>query len=77
VLAAGWNVPGKQALNLLFETAELARYANRLIWPALALAVDKADWGFAELEAVEQWFQDLAPVLPEENPAPSEPALSR
>jgi aminoglycoside phosphotransferase (APT) family kinase protein len=63
--AAGECMPTDRELNLLFETAELARYANRLIWPALALRRDQAVWGFDELAAVEQWFVSLGPVLPE------------
>jgi aminoglycoside phosphotransferase (APT) family kinase protein len=63
--AAGECMPADRELNLLFETAELARYANRLIWPALALLREQAEWGFDELAAVEQWFVALGPVLPE------------
>ena len=61
----GWRMPADRELNLLFETAELARYANRLIWPALALLRDQVAWGFEELAAVEEWFVALGPVLPE------------
>lgn len=61
---AGWRLPGRRELNLLFETAECARYANRLIWPALALIREGAPWGFDELAAVEGWFEALTPVLP-------------
>jgi hypothetical protein len=62
----GWRMPGRDELNLLFETDELSRYANRLIWPALALHRENAAWGFDELAAVEGWFGALEPVLPEE-----------
>jgi hypothetical protein len=61
---AGWRLPSAQALNLLFDTAECARYAGRAVWPAVALLHDRADWGFAELAEVEQWFEALEPVLP-------------
>ncbi|HKQ59502.1 MAG TPA: aminoglycoside phosphotransferase family protein [Candidatus Eisenbacteria bacterium] len=61
----GWNMPGTRELNALFAIAELARYANRVIWPALALIADGAGWGFDELAAVEGWFEALGPVLPE------------
>ena len=64
VARVGWQLPGRKVLNSLFETAELARYANRVIWPAIALAQDGADWGFPELEAIDQWFEELRPVLP-------------
>ena len=58
-----WRLPSTPHLNLLFETAELARYANCLIWPALAIANQGAGWGFAALAEVEQWFGTLEPVL--------------
>jgi len=61
----GWLLPPRRELNLMFETAEWARYANRLIWPALALLRDRAPWGFEELATVEGWFEALTPVLPE------------
>jgi hypothetical protein len=61
---AGWHLPDRRELNHLFETAELARYANRVIWPALALLRDGAPWGLDELAAVEGWFEALTPVLP-------------
>jgi hypothetical protein len=62
--AAGWRLPTRPELNLLFDTAERARYANRAMWAALALLQDRADWGFVELAEVEQWFEALQPVLP-------------
>src|SRR5262249_18074365 len=39
---AGWRMPGVRELNLLFETFEFGRCANRLIWPAIALLHDRA-----------------------------------
>jgi len=60
----GWRLPATRDLNLLFETAECARFANRAIWPAIALLTDRTEWGFDELAAVEQWFEALEPVLP-------------
>lgn len=59
-----WRIPTTHRLNLLLETAELARYANRVIWPALAIARNRAPWGFAELAEVERWFEALEPVVP-------------
>ncbi|HEY3215389.1 MAG TPA: aminoglycoside phosphotransferase family protein [Candidatus Eisenbacteria bacterium] len=61
-----WSLPGPCELNRLFEIAECSRYANRVIWPAIALLRDRAEWGFAELASVESWFEALQPVLPEE-----------
>jgi hypothetical protein len=60
----GQGLPSAPDLNLLFETAECARFANRAIWPAIALLQDHAEWGFDELAAIEQWFEMLEPVLP-------------
>jgi hypothetical protein len=61
---AGWRLPSAAELNILFETAELARIANRVIWPALAARDVDADWAFAELAEVERWFEHLTPILP-------------
>jgi len=63
---AGWRLPAVRELNLLFETAEFARFANRVVWPANAIARDGAEWGFDALAEVEQWFEDMQPVLREE-----------
>jgi hypothetical protein len=59
-----WRLPATDRLNLLLETAELARYANRVIWPALAIGRDRAAWGFTELAEVERWFEAFEPVVP-------------
>ena len=64
VAAAGWRLPPTAELNLLFETAELARIANRVIWPALAAWEDGAAWAFDALQEVEHWFDQLTPLLP-------------
>ncbi len=64
---AGWCLPPARVLNLLFETAEYARLANRIIWPAIALVQDRAPWAWESLAEVDQWFENfenLAPVLP-------------
>lgn len=65
---AGWRLPSAAELNLAFETAELARIANRVIWPALAAWEDDAAWAFEALAEVERWFEQLTPVLPLEEP---------
>ena len=67
--AAGWKLPSTPELNFLFETAEYARIANRIIWPAIALVQDRAPWGWDTLAEIEQWFENLKPVLPWENKA--------
>ena len=63
VARAGWRMPPQQELNFMFETQELARYSNRVIWPAIGLIEDHAPWGWEELVMVDQWFEDLKPVL--------------
>ncbi|HEY1304746.1 MAG TPA: phosphotransferase [Vicinamibacterales bacterium] len=64
---AGWSLPSVPELNFLFETAEYARYANRVIWPAIALVHDHAAWGWEMLAEVDTWFEHLEPVLPLEH----------
>jgi Phosphotransferase enzyme family len=59
VAPAGWSLPPAAELNLICETAELARCANRVIWPALALVRENAAWGYPELAEVERWFEAL------------------
>jgi hypothetical protein len=59
VSRAGWQLAAPRELSLLFDTAERARYANRVAWPVLALLQDHAEWGFPELAEIERWFQTL------------------
>jgi hypothetical protein len=61
----GWRLPGRADLNLLFDTAERARLANCVIWRALAVREGHAEWGFQELAALDQWLEELQPVLRE------------
>lgn len=65
-----WRLPPVADLNLLFATAEWARWASCLIGPALA-AAEGAEWGFDELAAIEQWCELMTPVLPGEETAES------
>jgi hypothetical protein len=51
-------------LDVLFDTAEQARLANRLMWAALALWKDHAAWAFDELAAFAHWLDAVTPVLP-------------
>ena len=60
----GWRLPPDEALNELFDTAEQARYASSVIWPALAVIEDGASWGLDALAAIAEWFDALQPVLP-------------
>lgn len=66
VATAGWRLPSVPELNQAFETAELGRIANRVIWPALAAWEHDADWAYDGLAEVERWFEALTPVLPRE-----------
>jgi hypothetical protein len=50
-------------LNLLFETAEQARLANSVIWPALAAWETQAEWAFERLATIDEWFGAQVPVL--------------
>ena len=68
---AGWRLPPTRELNLLFETAEYARLANLIIWPAIALVQDHASWSWDALADVDQWFEDLEPVFPREHETPA------
>ena len=74
VARGGWRLPGTQELNLLFETHEYARFANRIIWPAIALVMDHAEWGVEELAEIERWFDQVQPVLAGENEVATAPA---
>ena len=88
VARSDWHLPEQAELNLLFETAEYARFANRIIWPAIALVMDNAEWGFEMLAETERWFEQFEPVLPldsaqqpqgpqslEEGPSSEQPAV--
>ena len=65
VAGAGWRLPPARDLNVLFETAEYARYANRVIWPAAALRQEGAAWGWEQLAEVARWFDALGSALPD------------
>jgi ATP-binding cassette subfamily B protein len=58
----GQRLPADPTLNLLFETAEHARYACCLAEAALA-ACRGERWGFEEMAEIEGWLGDLEPVL--------------
>ena len=55
----GWRLASPPELDVLFDTAQRARCANRVIWPILALLRERANWGFPELAEVERWFLAL------------------
>lgn len=58
-----WRISSILDLNLLFETAEQARLANSVIWPALAAWETQAEWAFERLAAIDEWFGAQVPVL--------------
>ena len=59
VAKAGWRLASPADLDLLFDTAECARYANSVIWPVHALLDERADWAFPQLADIERWFLAL------------------
>lgn len=61
---SGWTLPSQQELNVLFCTAEYARLANSIIWPALAILEHRAQWAFEDLSRINQWFEAMEPILP-------------
>ena len=71
----GWQLPGVTELNYLFETAEYARFANRVIWPAIAIVMDNADWGLVVLAEIDEWFEQFESVLPAGATRRAEPQL--
>jgi thiamine kinase-like enzyme len=51
-------------LELVFDSAEQARVATRVVWPAVAVATgEHAEWGWEELERTGSWLESLTPVL--------------
>jgi len=64
VAHAGWCVASPAELDVLFDSAERARYANLVIWRMQALLEERAAWGFPQLAEIERWFValDSAPL---------------
>jgi hypothetical protein len=61
----GLRLPSERELNVLFETAEYARFANRVSWAAMAWLHEGAEWVPIELAEIERWFVALRPILAE------------
>jgi Phosphotransferase enzyme family len=59
-----WKAPSSKALNLIFETAECARLAYCVIWPAIEAGESQVAWAFDKLAETDEWFDGLAPLLP-------------
>ena len=62
---AGWHLPDDTQLNVLFHAAESARYAHCILWAAMALVNDGAEWGIRDLVDYDGWFETLRPPLPD------------
>ena len=60
---AGWRLPGRDELNLLFHTAETARYAHCILFDAMAVLDGGAGWAIQELIDYERWLEALRPPL--------------
>jgi phosphotransferase family enzyme len=58
----GQLLPDDATLNLLFETAEYARYTCCLA-PAARAAARGKDWAFGQLAEIDAWFVALQPVV--------------
>jgi Phosphotransferase enzyme family len=64
IARAGWELADGGDLNLLFDTAECARLANTLIWPAITAYQEGAQWALRLLTDIDRWFERMEPVLP-------------
>ena len=60
-----WQIPGLTALSQIFETFEIARFACRIIWPAIALWESGAAWALDGLADIERWFLSWQVIFPE------------
>jgi hypothetical protein len=61
----GWQLPGLDELNLLFHTAESSRYVHCVLFAAMALVHDDADWAVQDIIDWDGYFAALRPPLPE------------
>ena len=62
---AGRHLPGTEELNLLFHTAESARFAHSILFDAMAVLNDGAAWAIERLMDYALWFETLRPPLAE------------
>jgi aminoglycoside/choline kinase family phosphotransferase len=60
---AGWQLPPDAELDLLFETAEYARFSSVARGRAQAVRSPHAGWAVEGLEWVDGWFEAYEPVL--------------
>ena len=61
----GGSGPGLEELNLLFHTAESARYVHCLLFAAMALLHDDAEWAVNDIIDWDRYFAALRPALEE------------
>jgi thiamine kinase-like enzyme len=59
----GWQLPPDEELDLLFETAEYARFSSVVRDSAEAARSPHAGWAVEQLESIDGWFQAYEPVL--------------
>jgi aminoglycoside phosphotransferase (APT) family kinase protein len=62
---AGRRLPGTEELNLLFHTAESARFAHSILFDAMAVLNDGAGWAIERLMDYARWLETLRPPLAE------------
>jgi len=62
---AGQRLAAEGDLNLVFHAAETARGVSCIVWPAMALLNDGAEWGWSGLVDIDDWFESLRPPLPD------------
>ena len=60
---AGWRLPSDEDLDLLFETAEYARFSSVVRDAARAVDSVHAQWAVEQLESIDAWFEAYEPVL--------------
>jgi thiamine kinase-like enzyme len=60
---AGWHFPEPGELNLLLHTAESARYIHCLLFVAMAILHDDAEWAINQLVDWDRWFEAVRPLL--------------
>jgi hypothetical protein len=61
----GWHLPALPELNLLLHTAESARYIHCVLFTAMALLHDDAEWAINDLVDWDRYFAALHPPLQE------------
>jgi len=60
---AGQRLAADGDLNLVFHATETARGVSCIVWPAMALLNDGAEWGWSGLVDIDDWFETLRPPL--------------